>query len=78
MPSIIRHRRTNIVTLENDESIEQHCHAGDIALMREGNGWWTYFVGESGAVDGYDEPFENYNKALWTAKAAAEFEAAGE
>lgn len=78
MPSIIRHRRTNIVTLENGETIEQHCRAGDIALVQEGNGWWTYFVSESGEVDGYDEAFENYNKALWAAKAAAEFEAAAE
>lgn len=78
MPSIIKHRRTTIVTLEDEETIAQHCQDGDIALVRDGDGWWTHFVGSDGQVDSYDAPFDSYNKALWAAKAAAEFEAAGE
>jgi hypothetical protein len=78
MPSIITHRRVNIVTLNDDEMIAQHCQAGDIALVRDGNGWWTHFIGDDGQVDSYDAPFDSYNEALWAAKAAAEFESAGE
>jgi len=76
MPTVITHRRINIVTLGPGETIAAHCHAGDIALVQDNDGWWTQFVGEDGQVDGYDEPFDSYNKALWTAKAAAEFSAA--
>lgn len=73
MPTIIRHRGTNIFTLERDENIVEHCSAGDIAIVQDDTGWWTQFVGENGEVESYDAPFESYNKALWTAKAAAEF-----
>ncbi|GAB3542859.1 hypothetical protein GCM10027343_15540 [Noviherbaspirillum agri] len=76
MPTVITHRRINIVTLEPGETIAAHCSAGDIAIVQDASGWWTQFVGENGQVDGYDEPFESYNKALWTAKAAAEFSSA--
>ncbi len=75
MSTTIKHRNTNIVTLEQGESIAQQCRPGDIALVQDGDGWWTNFVGQNGKVDSYDAPFETYNKALWTAKAAAEFEA---
>jgi hypothetical protein len=78
MPAIIKHRNTNIVTLESGEAIAEHCSAGDIALVQDGDGWWTNFVGENGEVDAYDAPFESYNKALWAAKAAAEFESAAD
>lgn len=73
MPSTIQHRRVNIVTLEPDEAIADHCQSGDIAIVRSDEGWWTHFVGENGATDTYDAPFNSYNEALWTAKAAAEF-----
>lgn len=76
MPTVIQHRRINIVTLEPGESVADHCRAGDIALVQDDAGWWTQFVGDDGAIDGYDEPFDSYNKALWSAKAAAEFSAA--
>lgn len=76
MSSVIKHRRINIVTLEHGETVAEHCRAGDIALVQDEAGWWTQFVGENGEVEGYDAPFESYNKALWTAKAAAEFSAA--
>jgi hypothetical protein len=73
MPAVIRHRSTNIITLEPGETIADHCRPGDIALEQDGDGWWTRFIGENGDVDSYDAPFDNYNKALWAAKAAAEF-----
>jgi hypothetical protein len=73
MPTFIKHRNTRIVTLEQDETILQQCQAGDIAIVRDTNGWWTDFVGENGEVDRYDAPFDSYQKALWAAKAAAEF-----
>lgn len=75
MPLIIQHRRINIVTLYLDDAVAEHCQPGDIALKEEADGWWTLFVGEDGQIDSYDRPFDNYNQALWTAKAAAEFSA---
>lgn len=75
MATRIKHRGINIVTLEPGDSIGALCAPGDIVLEQEGAGWWTRFVGDDGSVESYDAPFENYNKALWTAKAAAEFQA---
>ena len=71
----IRHRGVNIVTLEAGDDIAALCSPGDIALEQDGGGWWTRFVDDDGNIESYDAPFENYNKALWTAKAAAEFQA---
>jgi hypothetical protein len=75
MSTAITHRNTRIVTLAPGEIIERCCAPGDIALVPDGERWWTQFVGQNGEVDSYDAPFESYNKALWTAKAAAEFDA---
>ena len=75
MPTVIKHRNIKIVTLAAGEAIAEHCSTGDIALVQDDAGWWTHFVGENGAIDSYDAPFGSYNKALWTAKAAAEFSA---
>jgi hypothetical protein len=75
MPAVITHRGTRIVTLQQGEGITEHCTSGDIAIVEDEKGWWTHFVGENGEIEGYDAPFDNYNKALWTAKAAAEFAA---
>lgn len=75
MPSIIQHRGIKIISLAPDEPILEHCKAGDIAISEKPDGWWTSFVGEDGEITDYDAPFESYNKALWTAKAAAEFQA---
>ncbi|HWW06012.1 hypothetical protein [Collimonas sp.] len=75
MATVIKHRNIRIVTLAAGEAIAEFCKAGDIALVQDDAGWWTHFVGENGAVDSYDAPFASYNKALWTAKAAAEFAA---
>lgn len=73
MATTITHRNVNIVTLAAGETIAGQCQPGDIALVQEGDGWWTNFVGDDGAVDSYDAPFGSYNEALWAAKAAAEF-----
>lgn len=75
MAKVINHRGIRIVTLEPDETIADYCNEGDILLVEDDDGWWTHFVGSDGETDSYDAPFENYNKALWTAKAAAEFAA---
>jgi len=75
MAKIITHRGIRIVTLEPEETVADFCKEGDIALVEEDDGWWTHFVGPDGETDSYDTPFESYNKALWTAKAAAEFSA---
>jgi hypothetical protein len=73
MSTIIKHRRVNIVTLQQGDRITDHCRAGDIVIVQDDEGWWTQFVGDDGETEGYDAPFESYDKALWTAKAAAEF-----
>ena len=73
MANIVRHRKVNIVVLETDEAIAEHCKPGDIAVARAADGWWTSFIGEDGAVDSYDIPYPSYLEALWAAKAAAEF-----
>jgi hypothetical protein len=73
MATTINHRGVRIVTLEAGEQILDYCGSDDIAIVKDEDGWWTYFVGADGEVDGYDAPFESLNKALGTAKAAAEF-----
>jgi hypothetical protein len=73
MAKVVKHRKIRIITLEEGETVEDHCNENDIALVNEETGWWIYFVGENGEISGYDEPFESSEKAMWTAKAAAEF-----
>ncbi len=73
MVMVVRHRKVNIVVLEDDEQLTEHCKAGDIAILNDQEGWWIKFVGEGGQVDCYGEPFASYNEALWSSKAAAEF-----
>jgi len=73
MPTKIKHRNVNIITVELGEALPAQCHPGDILLVQDKSGWWTRFVGDDGEIESYDEPFDNYNKALWTAKAAAEY-----
>lgn len=75
MATIIKHHGVNIVTLSDGDTVAAICGPGDIVLEQDGAGWWTRFVDEDGEVESYDAPFESYNKALWTAKAAAEFQA---
>ena len=73
MPTVVRHRKVNIVVLDAGETIAAHCKPGDIAISAALDGWWTSFVGKDGAVDSYDRPYGSSNEALWAAKAAADF-----
>ena len=75
MATIIKHCGVRIVTLEAGETFAAICLPGDIVIESDGSGWWTRFVDEEGAVESYDEPFAKFEKAMWTAKAAAEFQA---
>lgn len=75
MASRLRHHQTTIVTLEAGEAIAAHCRPGDIAIVSQSDGWWTYFIGEEGEVESYDIAFASYGQALGTAKAAAELDA---
>ena len=75
MATILKHVGVRIVTLQPGDILAAVCKPGDIVLEEDAAGWWTRFVAEDGSVDSYDAAFPNYNKALWTAKAAAEFQA---
>lgn len=73
MPTVVCHRKVNIVVLDPGETIAGHCKAGDIAIAAAPDGWWTSFIDRDGIVASYDQPYASYNEALWAAKAAAEF-----
>ncbi len=73
MVTVVKHRKVKIVVLAEHELLAEHCKAGDIAILNDGQGWWVKFVGDDGQVDCYGEPFPSYNEALWSSKAAAEF-----
>ena len=75
MSSFIHHRNIRIVTLDDGESIAEHCMPGDIVIVPDGDHWWTHFIDEAGEIDCYDAPFDSYGKALGAAKSAAEFAA---
>ncbi len=75
MATIINHHGVNIVTLEAGDSASVTFQPGDIVLEQDDSGWWTRFVNDEGGLESYDVAFESYQKALWTAKAAAEFQA---
>lgn len=75
MATIIVHHGVNIVTLEVDDAAGVVYQPGDIVLEQDNSGWWTRFVNDEGMLESYDVAFESYQKALWTAKAAAEFQA---
>jgi hypothetical protein len=73
MPTIIRHRKVNIVVLSEEELLLDFVKPLEIFIVPERDMWWTHFVDKDGSVDSYDAPFPTYNQALWAAKAAAEF-----
>ena len=75
MATIINHHGVRIVTLQAGDCATATCNPGDIVLEEDDTGWWTRFVGDDGSIESYDEAFPTYQKALWTAKAAAEFQA---
>ncbi len=73
MATVVKHRKINIVVLEQNEQIADQCRQGDIAIVADAAGWWIKFVGAGGQVDCYGVPYASYNEAMWSAKAAAEF-----
>jgi hypothetical protein len=73
MATVIEHHSVKIIALDDGEEIARLCGPGDIAIVTDAAGWWLKFVGESGQVDCYGEPYSSYNSALGSAKAAAEF-----
>ena len=75
MATSIRHCGVRIVTLGEGDALATLITPGDIVLEQDASGWWTRFVDDAGAVENYDAAFPTYQKALWTAKAAAEFQA---
>ena len=75
MATIIRHCGVRIVTLDGGDVLITVVEPGDIVLEQDACGWWTRFVDDAGAIENYDAAFPTYQKALWTAKAAAEFQA---
>ena len=78
MPGLIKHRGVRIVTLEAGDTVADHARPGDIMIEQMGDGWYVHFIADDGAVDSYEDPFDSQTKALWSAKAAAEFQASGE
>lgn len=69
----IVHRGIIIATLAAGQDVRAHCSAGQIAIRQEADGWWIYFIDSDGVIDGYDSAFASHEEALWTAKAAAEY-----
>lgn len=78
MPGLIKHRGMRIVTLEAGDTVAVHARPGDIMIEQRDDGWHLHFIADDGAVDSYEDPFDSHIKALWSAKAAAEFQASGE
>ena len=73
MVTTMKHRKVNIVVLDDGEQVVLCCAPGDIAICAEPDGWWTRFVARDGTIDSYDQPYPTFQEALWAAKAAAEF-----
>ena len=78
MPGLIKHRGVRIVTLEAGDTVERHGRPGDIMIEERGDGWYLHFIADDGSADSYEDPYDSYNKALWAAKAAAEYQASGD
>jgi hypothetical protein len=78
MASVITHHGVRIVTLESGDSVAAQARPGDIVLEEADGGWLTHFIDEDGDIESYEDPFDSYNKALGSAKAAAEYQASGE
>lgn len=72
MATQITHHGIRIFTLDPGESVLDHCGRNDIAIVEEDDGWWLWFVGEDGEIEGYDEPYDSLRQATGSARAAAE------
>lgn len=78
MPGLIKHRGVRIVTLEPGDTVAQHARPGDIMIEQRDAGWFLHFISDDGSVDSYEDPYDSHIKALWSAKAAAEYQASDE
>jgi hypothetical protein len=78
MPGLIKHRGVRIVTLEPGDMVADHARPGDIMIEERDGGWYLHFIADDRSVDSYEDPFDSQTKALWSAKAAAEYQASGE
>jgi hypothetical protein len=78
MPGLIKHRGVRIVTLEPGDRVADHARPGDIMIEQREDGWYLHFIADDRSVDSYEDPFDSHTKALWSAKAAAEYQASGE
>lgn len=73
MATMITHHGSRIFLLDEEETVMDHAGPNDTVVVRREDGWWVYFVSESGEVEGYDEPYASQSRAVGAAKAAAEF-----
>lgn len=78
MASVIKHHGVRIVTLEPGDTVAAQSRPGDIVLEETADGWLTHFIDEDGGIESYEDPFDSYNRALGSAKAAAEYQANGD
>jgi hypothetical protein len=78
MPGLIKHRGIRIVTLEPGDALAEHARPGDIMIEQGSDGWYLRFIADDGSVESYEDPFDSHIKALWSAKAAAEYQASEE
>jgi hypothetical protein len=78
MHGLIKHRGVRIVTLAPGDLVTQHGRPGDIVIEQKDDGWYLHFIADDGSIGGYEDSFDTHTKALWSAKAAAEFQASGE
>jgi hypothetical protein len=73
MPTIIVHRKINIVILAAKEPWQAADHPHSILIETDSAGWILHFVDANGHLTSYEQPYTSHNAALWAAKAAAEF-----
>jgi len=78
MPNLLTHRGVRIVSLEPGDTVERHGRPEDILIEQRDDGWYLHFIADDGSIESYEDPYDSYNKALWSAKAAAEYQAGGE
>ena len=78
MTGLIKHRGVRIVTLESGDAMAEHARPGDIVIEQRNDGWFLHFISEDGSAESYEDPFDSHMKALWSAKAAAEYQASEE
>lgn len=78
MPGLIKHRGVRIVTLEPGDTVAAHSRPGDIMIEQRAEGWFLHFISDDGTAESYEDPYDSHTKALWSAKAAAEYQASSE